>query len=276
MRAQSGGHTALIAMLAPLLVAAGGLVPKAFDHGYTTYAEVLARHVRMPRVDYAGLKADRGRLDRAVGEFNSPAATGEPGWSREQRMAFWINAYNAFTLRAIVDRYPIKGSWFSLYPRNSIRQIDGVWTKVKWHAAGRTVTLDEIEHKILRPTFGDPRIHFAVNCASISCPPLAARPYRPETLDVQLDEAARQYLASPEGLHIEGNMLLVSSIFDWYGDDFISDRELVATDARDLKDRAILGVVIKYGPTPAQMLARSGRARIDFLEYNWTLNDITR
>jgi hypothetical protein len=273
MWAQSGGSTALIALLAPLLLAAGGLV---IDHGYTTYAEVLARHVRMPRVDYAALKADCGRLDRAVAEFSSPAAAGESGWSRKQRMAFWINAYNAFTLRAIIDHYPINGSWFSLHPRNSIRQIDGVWTRLKWQAAWRTVTLDDIEHRILRPTFGDPRIHFAVNCASISCPPLVGVPYRAESLDVQLNEAARQYLAGAEGLDIEGETLLVSSIFDWYGGDFVPLYESFADKARDTKQRAILGVVIKYGPPAAVQLARSGRARLDFLDYNWTLNDIAR
>jgi hypothetical protein len=104
-------------------------------------------------------------------------------WSRAQQMAFWINAYNAFTLRAIVDHYPIEGSRFSLHPRNSIRQIDGVWTSLAWKAAGRTVTLDDIEHRILRPTFREPLVHFAVNCASVSCPPLApgAVPARPRS-----------------------------------------------------------------------------------------------
>ena len=122
-----------------------------FDHEYRAYAEVLKRHVRYPRVDYAALKADRAALDAVVAAFDSPESRAEPEWTREQRMAFWINAYNAFTLRVIVDNYPIRGSWLSLYPRNSIRQIDGVWTDIKWRAAGRTVTLDDIEHRILRP-----------------------------------------------------------------------------------------------------------------------------
>jgi len=181
----------------------------SFDHRYPAHADVLARYVRVPGVDYAALKADRGRLDRAIAEFNAPSASGEAGWSREQRMAFWINAYNAFTLRAIVDHYPIRNGWLTLQPRDSIRQIDGVWTKLTWQAAGRTVTLDDIEHRILRPTFKDARMHFAVNCASVRCPPLAATPYRPETLGSQLDEAARIYLASPEGLRVDGETLRV-------------------------------------------------------------------
>jgi len=247
-----------------------------FDHDYRTYAEILKRHVRYPRVNYAALKADRAPLDRAVAEFDAPAARGEPEWTPEQRMAFWINAYNAFTLRIIVDNYPIRGSWLSLYPRNSIRQIDGVWTDIQWRAAGRTVTLDDIEHRILRPTFKDARIHFAVNCASVSCPPLETVPYRPATLDAQLDAAGKRFLASPEGLRLTGDTLHVSSIFEWYGDDFIAQYAPVAPGERDQNERAILGAVARFGPGPAAALARAGRATIRFLSYDWSLNDISR
>lgn len=246
-----------------------------FDHSYGPYSEAL-RYVRPPRVDYAGLVKNRAVLDRAVAEFAAPGAADESRWSREQRMAFWINAYNAFTLRAIIDHYPIQSAWFTLQPRNSIRQIDGVWTGLKWQAAGRTVTLDDIEHGILRPTFKDARIHFAVNCASISCPPLAAQPYRPETLDAQLDAAARAYLGSREGLRVEGETLLVSSIFKWYGEDFVAGYSPIAPDGGTATERAILGVVIKYGPADAAQLARTGRARIRFQDYNWSLNDVER
>ncbi|MGH9370731.1 MAG: DUF547 domain-containing protein [Vicinamibacterales bacterium] len=192
-----------------------------FDHEYPGYAEVLETYVHGPRVDYAALHRNRAQLDRVVDELALPHHAEELAWSRQQRMAFWINAYNALTLRAIVDHYPIKAGWFSLGPRNSIRQIDGVWTALSWDVAGRKVTLDDIEHRILRPGFGDPRIHFAIDCASVSCPPLATRPYQAAGLDAQLDEAARAYLASPQGLRVERDRLYVSSIFKWYGDDFI-------------------------------------------------------
>ena len=128
-------------------------------------------------MDYERLKANRSVLDRVVAGLNADAARGEPSWRRDQRMAFWINAYNALTLQAIVNHYPIRGGgWFSRGPSPSIRQIPGVWTTLKWPVAGKTVTLDDIEHKILRPQFAEPRIHFAINCASVGCPPLAARP----------------------------------------------------------------------------------------------------
>ncbi len=133
-----------------------------------------------------------------------------------------------------MDHYPIRAPWLTLQPRNSIRQIDGVWTKLTWRAAGRTLTLDDIEHRILRPEFKEPRVHFAINCASVGCPPLAAEPYRAATLDAQLDAAARRYLASAQGLRIQGDTVLVSKILEWYGEDFVAR---FAPDAAGRPDR---------------------------------------
>jgi hypothetical protein len=259
-----------------LVPATPALTANGFDHDYTTLAGVLSKHVKYPRVDYAALKADRAALDRAVAEFDAPAARGEPDWTREQRLAFWINAYNTFTLRVIIDRYPIRGSWFTIHPRNSIRQIDGVWTDITWQAAGRTVTLDDIEHHIIRPTFKEARIHYAVNCASISCPPLAVTPYRAAALDAQLDDAARRFLASQEGLRVDGDTLRVSRIFKWYGEDFIEDYAPLVPGSRDRQQRAILGAIVEHGPAGAAALARTGRPAIRFLAYDWSLNDIDR
>jgi len=145
--------------------------PPAFDHEYQAYAAVLHAHVRGAGVDYRALADDRAALDAVVAGFDA-AAVGVERWSREEQLEFWINAYNVFTLRAIVDHYPIRDRWFSLAPRNSIRQIEGVWTTLTWRAAGRVVTLDDIEHRILRPIWTDPRIHYALNCVALGCPNL--------------------------------------------------------------------------------------------------------
>lgn len=262
--------------LALVAQATCGVSANAFDHEYRAFGKVLKKHVRVPRVDYAALHADRAPLDRAVAQFDSAEARGEAGWTRNQRMAFWINSYNAFTLRAIVDNYPIRGSWISLAPRNSIRQIDGVWTRLTWRAAGRDVTLDDIEHRILRPKFKDARVHFAVNCASVSCPPLAERPYVAATLDQQLDAAARAFLASPEGLGGADGTFHVSSIFKWYGDDFIDAYAGLVPGTRDARERAILGVITKFGPDWAVEPARSGRPEIRYRDYDWSLNETGR
>jgi hypothetical protein len=234
----------------------------AFDPAYDAYARMLARVVKGARVNYRELVSARADLETVASAFDAPDTRSIAGWSRDDQMAFWINAYNLFTLRAIVDHYPIRGRWFSLAPRTSIRQIDGVWTALTWHAAGRTLTLDQIEHEILRPTFKDPRVHFAINCASVGCPPLSREPYVAARLDAQLDEAARRYLASAQGLQIAGNRVKVSSIFKWYGGDFGTPI-----------DRAVLAFVARFGPPPAAALATSGNARLEFLDYDWSLND---
>jgi len=264
---------AALASAAYLLPTAVASEREGFDHEYAALADVVQRHVRPAGVDYAALQADRVILDRAVAVFASPAAGAEPRWTRDERLAFWINAYNTFTLRVIVDHYPIRSGWFTRQPRNSIRQIDGVWTDITWSAAGRMVTLDDIEHRILRPQFKEPRIHFAINCASVSCPPLAAEPYRARTLNGQLDDAARRYLASAEGLQIADDTLRVSSIFKWYGDDFVDQYAPLVPGERDAKERGVLGVVVKYGPPPAAARAKTSAPTIRFLDYNWSLNE---
>ncbi|MDH4063128.1 MAG: DUF547 domain-containing protein [Acidobacteriota bacterium] len=264
--------------LAILVLASGALTLGAdqFDHRYASYAEALAAHVHHPLVDYAALRANRVAFDRAVAELDSPAARAEREWPRAERLAFWINAYNALTLRAIVDHYPIRSGLFTLQPRNSIRQIDGVWTDLQWNVAGRRMTLDDIEHRLLRPEFKDARVHFAINCASLSCPPLSAEPYRADVLDMQMDRAARGYLASAPGLQVDGQTVRVSSIFDWYGEDFVAQYAPLVPGTRDPVERAIFGAVVTFGPPEAVSLARSGRARVAFLDYDWSLNDVAR
>ena len=265
-------HVAMTVATAALTVAASA---SSFDYNFLDYGRVLHDHVRGTRVDYAALKRSRATLDSAIAQLAEPTTVDEQGWSRDQRLAFWINAYNLLTLRTIVDHYPIQGSWFTRAPRNSIRQIDGVWTKITWRAAGRTLTLDDIEHRILRPEFKEPRVHFAVNCASVGCPPLAAEPYLARTLDAQLDAAARRYLSSERGLTIAGSTLSVTRILEWYGDDFVARFAPDAAGKPDRIERAIRGVVLRFGPPAAADLAGKPTTRIQFLDYDWSLNDTT-
>ncbi len=259
----------LLACPAPALPAQG-----AFDHGHVLYGTLLQAHLRQGRVDYRSLKANRAALDALVRAFGDVSDRDVQAWTRPQQVAFWINAYNVFTLQAIVDHYPIAGSRLSLQPRNSIRQIKGVWTTLTWKAGGREVTLDDIEHRILRPVFREPLVHFAINCASVSCPPLAAEPYRAADLQAQLEAAARRFLASPEGLRWRDATLSVSSLFKWYGEDFVEPFAALGPTSGTPVERAILGIVSRFGPEEARSAVARGRVRIRFLPYDWSLNDV--
>jgi hypothetical protein len=246
---------------AALLSGAVSAASPVFDHSYSAYGGLLATVVKDARVDYRLLVSRKRDLDAAVHALALPSREDERRWPRDERLAFWINAYNLFTLKAIVDRYPIRAGWFTLQPRNSIRQIDGVWTHLRFRAASRDVTLDEIEHGILRPEFEEPRIHFAINCASVSCPPLAAEPFVATQLDAQLDAAARRYLASPQGVRLDGRTLRVSRIFDWYGGDFVE------------KFGTVRGVLAAFGPPAVQHAAKHIHVVVEYLDYDWSLND---
>jgi hypothetical protein len=247
---------------------------QTFDHEYRTYAGVLDGSLVGSRVDYGRLASDRVALDAAVDELAAVSREAFDAWSRAQRLVYWINAYNVLTLRVIVDHYPIRGSWLSLYPRSSIRQIDGVWDAITWQAGGRRVTLDQIEHDILRPTFAEPLVHFAINCAALSCPPLRGEPFVAERLETQLADSTRRALAQAGWLRLDDETLHLTAILDWFGEDFVprfADR--IEAD-RSERDRALLGLVADFGPPAAGALARTGTARIRFLDYDWTLNDV--
>jgi len=171
------------------------------------YASVLEKYVDgRGMVDYKTLAANREPLDRYVKSLAALDAAAYEKWSHERRIAFWINAYNALTLETIIDHYPIKGGgWIRemRFPSNSIRQIDGVWDKLEHPVMGKKMTLDHIEHEILRKQFNAPRIHVALVCAAMGCPPLRREPYAGDRLSTQLDDQAKQFFANPKKFRID-------------------------------------------------------------------------
>ena len=153
----------------------------AFDHSHGPFDSILQTYVNdKGQVDYMQLKRNRDPLTAYLKTLASVSAQETNQWTREQKLAYWMNAYNAYTLDTILNHIPItrsKGLKYRLYPENSIRQIPGVWDRIRHQAGGKLVTLGEIEHEILRRELKEPRIHFTIVCASVGCPVLRDSAY---------------------------------------------------------------------------------------------------
>ena len=242
------------------------------DH--TVFTAVLAPVVTDTGVDYAGLAADRSALDRyiAVLEATDPAVVAAA--PLEDRLAFWINAYNACMLKRVVSHYPIRPARGLLAitnaaagrPANSVWQIADVFTGTHCPVAGAERSQDEIEHEIIRP-LGDPRIHFAINCAAISCPPLTREAYRAGTLNEQLDARVLAFIGDPAQFSVDASgrrpTVRVNVLLDWFKEDFGGHQGVRAFLAR-------------YAEGAAREALENPEERLVFADYDWTLNDIPR
>lgn len=187
-----------------------------FDHSHAAFNGLLKQHVRGGLVDYAGLKKNPAALSGYLAETAAVAKGDFKAWSRDQRLAFLINVYNAATLQAILTNYPLK----------SIKDINGgkgPWKDANIPLLGKTTSLDAIENEMIRPEFKEPRIHFALVCAAIGCPPLRPEAYVAEKLDAQLADQTKVFLADKGKNRSDGGTLYLSPIFDWYGKDFSGD-----------------------------------------------------
>ncbi len=245
-----------------------------FDHTHARFERVLQAHVRRGQVDYTALRADRASLDEYLQDLAALDTAALAGFSRDQQLAWWLNAYNALVLRTVVDHYPINGRTLAgvAFPANSIWQIPGAFGERRHRVAGRLMSLDDIEHKTIRPQFREPRVHVALVCAARSCPPLRAEPYRAATLDAQLDDQARVFMADrSHGVRLAtgATTVEVSSIFKWFGEDFAP---LGGGNART----GIRAFVARHAPAgDAELSRRLGASgtKLRFLDYDWTLND---
>lgn len=222
------------------------------NHG--AWTELLAKHVRSNGlVDYQGFILDKAELN-AYADYlsdNPPAET----WTDNEKIAYWVNAYNVFTVKLIVDNYPVE-SIKDLNPTLSIPTVRSIWTKEWFQIGGKDFSLDRIEHKILRKDFEEPRIHFAVNCASIACPLLRNEAYTAKNLDIQLDEQARLFLNDTSRNIITPQRVEISRIFSWFGGDF-------------KKGQSLIQFLNKY--TEIQI---EEKAKVRFMDYDWRLNDV--
>ena len=235
---------------------------------YKPYAEVLDAYVNEQGfVDYQGLQANRQRLDQFNASLAAVDAATYDSWTEAEQMALWINAYNSLTLKSIIDESPIK---------DSIKDIVGVW-RIKQHAVladGKTLTLNNIEHDVLRADFNEPRIHVAINCASFSCPDLRMEVYTGDKLDAQLDEQVRRFLSNPKGLRIdrEADIVYLSKIFEWFGEDWTPSYGVESGFTGNQHERAVLNFISGYLEADDQAYLAEGNYRVKYIDYDWSLN----
>jgi hypothetical protein len=220
---------------------------------------LLSEHVKKGWVDYKGLKAKEGKLDTYLEYF---ARTNPESLTKLEKKAFWINAYNAFTVKLILKKYP---------GIHSIKDYWGPWDKKDWVVNGKKVTLNYIEHQVLRK-MGDPRIHTAIVCASFSCPDLASKAYEASTLDAQLDVAMKRFIENSEkGMKVSrakgtfygvNEIVYLSKIFSWFQDDFGNS------------PKAVLKFLDPYmtGEQKAFVRQYAKTLQVKYLRYGWQLN----
>ena len=261
------------AVLAPTAFGQGAAAPSA-EPDPAAWTALLQRHVVVLRggqatqVRYAGFAAERDALKAWLDTLSGVSRTTFDRWPRASQQAFLINAYNAFTVELILTKYPAL---------KSIRDLGSLlqnpW-KPKWIALlGTKVSLDDIEHGLLRERgrYDDPRVHFAVNCASIGCPALREEAYTAARLDAQLDEQTTRFMADRTRNRWDAarGRLALSRIFDWYGEDFrLGHRGIGSLPAFAARHADLLA----DAPADRERI-RGQRVEIVFLDYDWALND---
>ncbi|MEK7348299.1 MAG: DUF547 domain-containing protein [Candidatus Eisenbacteria bacterium] len=231
---------------------------------------LFARHVHDGLVDYAGIEGDRDLLDRSL----RAAAEAPPETLRAlaapRQLAFYLNAYNLATIDLILRFRKERGGRLK-----SIQDIPGAWSRYSWKIAATDRTLDELEHRIIRLEFSEPRVHMALVCASRSCPPLPSTAFSGERLEMELDRAAREFVndAFRNQFTPRDGKIRISKIFDWYGGDFVGHYRDQALDwLYGEKNGAVLAFASRYLPEETVRALRLKEAAIDYLPYDWSLN----
>lgn len=282
------GRLASLALLVlALLVATPGVSMAQFDHDHTAWNQLLSRHVRVlpgghaTAVSYRGLAIERVALRNYLASLSRVTQAEYDAWTRPQRLAFLINAYNAFTVEKILTRYP---------DLKSIRDFGTVfgnpWKDRFFTLLGEAQHLDGVEHEVIRKpgAFDEPRIHFAVNCAAVGCPALREEAYVALRLEAQLQAQTLRFLSDRSrnrivgtvgtvgtvgAVGVSGGRLELSRIFDWYGGDFVAGRGRWVSLVQFLSQHA----QALSGDERERQALREGRLPIHYLDYDWRLND---
>lgn len=238
------------------MLAVGTAAAASFDHSHAAFSKILKSCVAGDLVDYTGLKRSPARLDAYLKTLAGVTERDFKQWSQDQQIAYFVNLYNAQTLKLIVENYPIA----------SIKKIGwlpgAAWRKKFIPLMKKTVSLGHIEHEILRKKYSVPEIHFALVCAAKGCPPLLNEAYVAERLNQQLATQGRKFLADSTKNRVDAvkRQVHLSPIFKWFDEDF------------EKKSGSVIGFVQDYLPAAAAKQLGPG-FRIEYTDYDWSLND---
>jgi hypothetical protein len=239
--------------------------------------QILDVYVRDGLVYYRALKTDRARLDRYVVSLNVSPET-YAAWTREQQMAFWVNAYNVFVLRTVIDNYPIRGR-SEAYPPSSIRQIPGAFERTKHRAAGRSVTLDEIEKTIL-PQFKEPRLYLALGRGALGSGRLRSEAFTGDRLSSQLDAVQADFMTRRLMMNMDRttDVLSLTPIISWHEPEFIAAYDKGDSGRfaqRSPIERAVIGFITPRLLPLEKEFVQKNAFRVVFHAFDWRLNDLT-
>jgi hypothetical protein len=246
---------------------------------HAAYDQVLDLNVRDGLVYYRALQQGRGSLDRYVSSLDVPPATVDR-WSRDDQLAFWLNAYNAIVLRTVIAHYPIRGR-AAEFPANSIRQVPGAFSKAQHRVGGRALTLDDIEKRIL-PAFKDPRVYLALGRGAVGSGRLRSEAYVGARLESQLTAQTTEFIQRPRHVRIDVLMdkLLVSPIFGWHEPEFSAayggETGTNGTfGSRSPIERAILALVLPHTFSAEREFLLRNQFAVEYQPFDWRLNDLT-
>jgi hypothetical protein len=267
-----------LAAAAPAFAQDGAAPPSLIPGLHRPLDELLDIYVRDGFVYYNALRSDRAKLDQYVRALDGPSAVEQAKGSREEKIAFWINAYNAFVLQTVINHFPIRGRAPD-YPATSIRQIPGAFDRQVFRAAGQSLTLDAIEKDMLTP-LGEPRAFLALGRGAVGSGRLRSEAYDPKRLDAQLEQVAAESLSRREIIRLDilNNLLSVTPIFSWREPAFVAAFEKKASDVfnqRSAIERAVLGLIRPYLKPSEIVYIEKNAFRISFHPFDWRLNDLS-
>lgn len=241
-----------------------------FDPNHTSYNNVMRKTVKDGLVDYAGLKRDHEMLDSYLTGLSKVKQREFKSWDENKQLGYLINLYNATTLKLIIDNYPVKsikdiGSFFK-----------GPWKQPVVKLFGKSITLNTLEHKIIRVDYNEPRIHVALVCAAKGCPPLRNEAYTGEKLNSQLDDQVKVFLNNPVTFRIDqqNSTVYISPIFKWYGEDFIKKfTPKAGFGGLNKTEQAVLNFSSRYLSEVDKKYLAAGGYSVKYLDYDWSLNE---